>query len=119
VTPTIFSGSPFSQPHADRVGILVAPMGGACGFASLSRMSCAKCYPAFAGHYGAKSRWCGRPASSVTFGRHGTGATTGAFSIASLGADYLVNPGMLLGGFVQLDMMGQENAGSGAMVDGT
>lgn len=54
-----------------------------------------------------------------TFGLYSNNGAQGRFGLVSLGADYLVNEGLLVGGFFQIDQLSQDNGVTGATAGGT
>lgn len=54
-----------------------------------------------------------------TFGLFSNGGAEGRFGLVSLGADYLVTDDLLIGGFVQIDQLSQENSATAATAGGT
>lgn len=57
--------------------------------------------------------------ASLTHGHYSAEAADGNFTLGSIGADYLINRDLLVGAFVQIDRLSQDNATSGASADGT
>ncbi len=57
--------------------------------------------------------------ASLTHGRYSANGAEGDFTLAAIGADWLVNRDLLIGGFAQFDRLTQNHNATGASVDGT
>ena len=56
---------------------------------------------------------------SLTHGRYTAGGADGDFTLAAAGADWLFSRNLLVGGFVQFDLLSQDHDITGAAIEGT